>query len=178
MSETHRPAWEKPLDPSLYVLDDEEKAFMKVATGIQDDDELKTHVLAIQTKAFEVSMHIPSLPRRLTVSDGAPQLFQYPCLRMFDFLRYCPCYAPVPAAVGVRRLADRGDSETDLEWRVCRRMITLLSWESNGKGLYCSTWDAAVRITNALLPLVHRANVFRAPQLELRSAKLSWTGGR
>ncbi|PIL22630.1 hypothetical protein GSI_15321 [Ganoderma sinense ZZ0214-1] len=52
MSETHRPGWDKPLDPALYTLDEEEKAFMKAATGIQDDEELKTHVLAVQTKAF------------------------------------------------------------------------------------------------------------------------------
>ncbi|KAI1790152.1 hypothetical protein LXA43DRAFT_523063 [Ganoderma leucocontextum] len=67
MSETHRPGWAKALDPSLYALDEEEKAFMKATTGIQDDEELKMHIISAQTKAFA--------------------LYQYPCIRMFDFMR-------------------------------------------------------------------------------------------
>ena len=55
MSETHRPGWAKPLDASLYAPDEEEKAFMKATTGIQDDEELKAHIIAVQTKAFGVS---------------------------------------------------------------------------------------------------------------------------
>lgn len=55
MSETHRPGWAKPLDASFYTPDEEEKAFMKATTGIQDDEELKTHIIAVQTKAFGVS---------------------------------------------------------------------------------------------------------------------------
>ena len=54
MSETHRPGWNKPLDESLYAPDEEEKAFMKTTTGIQDDEELKRHIIAVQTKAFAV----------------------------------------------------------------------------------------------------------------------------
>lgn len=54
MSETHRPGWAKPLDPSFYAPDEEEKAFMKVTTGIQDDEELKAHIITVQTKAFGV----------------------------------------------------------------------------------------------------------------------------
>ena len=56
MSETHRPAWDKPLDSSIYALDEEEEEFMKAATGIQDDEELKSHVIAVQTKAFAVCL--------------------------------------------------------------------------------------------------------------------------
>lgn len=58
MSETHRPGWAKPLDESLYAPDDEEKAFMKATTGIQDDEELKKHIIAVQTKAFGVSVPV------------------------------------------------------------------------------------------------------------------------
>ncbi|KAM5534971.1 hypothetical protein V8D89_011344 [Ganoderma adspersum] len=67
MSETHRPGWAKPLDTSLYAPDEEEKAFMKTTTGIQDDEELKTHIIAVQTKAFGY--------------------YKYPCIRMFEFMR-------------------------------------------------------------------------------------------
>ena len=37
-----------------YAPDEEEKAFMKATTGIQDDEELKAHIIAVQTKAFGV----------------------------------------------------------------------------------------------------------------------------
>lgn len=42
-------------DPQ-YVLDPAELAFLKTQTGIQDDEALKAHVLAIQKKAYEVCM--------------------------------------------------------------------------------------------------------------------------
>ena len=58
MSETHRPGWAKPLDESLYAPDEEEKAFMKATTGIQDDDELKEHILAAQANAFAVREYL------------------------------------------------------------------------------------------------------------------------
>ena len=56
MSETYRPGWDKPLDPSIYDPDDEEIAFMKATTGIQNDEELKKHIFAVQAKAFSVSI--------------------------------------------------------------------------------------------------------------------------
>ena len=58
MSETYRPGWDKPLDQSLYAPDEEEKAFMKATTGIQDDDELKEHILAAQANAFAVRAYL------------------------------------------------------------------------------------------------------------------------
>ena len=42
-----------PLDESKYKLDNEEAAFFKEQTGIQDDAALKTHLVEIQRKAFE-----------------------------------------------------------------------------------------------------------------------------
>ncbi|KAJ3710936.1 hypothetical protein C8R42DRAFT_596483 [Lentinula raphanica] len=55
------------LDVSLYHLDDESKAFFKRETGIQDDEEVKAHIVAVQNKAYSV--------------------FQYPCFRTFDFVK-------------------------------------------------------------------------------------------
>ncbi|KAF4596473.1 hypothetical protein EYR40_007829 [Pleurotus pulmonarius] len=55
-----------PLDPSYYKLDDQEAAFFKSMTGIQDDAELKEHILRVQAKAYSV--------------------YEYPCIRRFAFL--------------------------------------------------------------------------------------------
>ncbi|KAK0459013.1 uncharacterized protein EV420DRAFT_1541853 [Desarmillaria tabescens] len=56
-----------PLDPSLYALTEGEAAFFKAETGIQDDVELKNHILATQEAAYKI--------------------FPYPCIRNFNFLR-------------------------------------------------------------------------------------------
>ncbi len=42
-----------PLDTSLYTLTEDEAAFFKVETGIQDDVQLKNHILFIQEEAYE-----------------------------------------------------------------------------------------------------------------------------
>ena len=42
------------LDESLYRLTEEERAFFKQQTGILDDDELKAHIIRVQTEAYEV----------------------------------------------------------------------------------------------------------------------------
>ena len=44
-----------PLDEALYRIDDEAQAFMQGQTGIQDTEELKRHILAVQAKAYSVS---------------------------------------------------------------------------------------------------------------------------
>ena len=69
MSITHRPRWDHPLDTSLYAPDEEEKAFMRTTTGIQDDEELKAHILAIQAKAFTVSTSL-TRQRYISVSSA------------------------------------------------------------------------------------------------------------
>ncbi|KAI0257018.1 hypothetical protein BJV78DRAFT_1116611 [Lactifluus subvellereus] len=51
----------------LYSLSEEERAFLKEQTGIQDDDELKAHVLRLQAEAYKV--------------------FPYPCIQRFNFAR-------------------------------------------------------------------------------------------
>lgn len=67
MSETNRPGWNKPLDESLYPTDEQGIAFMKATTGIEDDEELKKHILAVQAKAFGVGVaaDIRGVPSRL-----------------------------------------------------------------------------------------------------------------
>ncbi|KAM6495362.1 hypothetical protein JOM56_008068 [Amanita muscaria] len=56
-----------PLDESLYSLDEDELAFFKSETGIDDEGELKKHILTIQARAYEV--------------------FPYPCIRFFQFTK-------------------------------------------------------------------------------------------
>ncbi|KAI1797519.1 hypothetical protein LXA43DRAFT_877015 [Ganoderma leucocontextum] len=56
-----------PLDERLYKLEDEELAFMKTQTGIEDEEELKKHILAIQAEAYDIH--------------------PYPCIRRFGFLQ-------------------------------------------------------------------------------------------
>lgn len=51
--ETHHVLPDK-LDPSLFKLKDDEAAFYKSVTGIDDDEDLKQHIFAIQKEAFEV----------------------------------------------------------------------------------------------------------------------------
>ncbi|KAJ7590107.1 hypothetical protein C8J56DRAFT_588891 [Mycena floridula] len=56
-----------PLDPSLYVLEEDQLGFFRSQTGIDDEEELRAHVLAVQAKAYEI--------------------YKYPCIRSFSFLR-------------------------------------------------------------------------------------------
>ena len=75
-----------PLDENLYdVQDDQALAFMKSETGIEDDAELKRHVINIQTEAYAVCSHFhrPSLSFRLTCG----QVYPYPCIRRFGFIQ-------------------------------------------------------------------------------------------
>jgi hypothetical protein len=44
-----------PLDEGLYKLD---CAFFKQQTGIDDNDELKTHLLCVQADAYEVTLFL------------------------------------------------------------------------------------------------------------------------
>lgn len=48
---------ELELDPSLYKPDPNEIEFFKSQTGIQDDEELKKHIISVQKEAWEVSIH-------------------------------------------------------------------------------------------------------------------------
>ena len=46
-----------PLDESLYALDGQALEFMKTQTGIEDAEELKKHIINVQTEAYAVSPH-------------------------------------------------------------------------------------------------------------------------
>ncbi|KAI0707592.1 hypothetical protein C8Q76DRAFT_799936 [Earliella scabrosa] len=53
------------LDDGLYVIDEQAAAFMKRTTGIQDEEELKGHILEVQAEAYAI--------------------YPYPCIRRFTF---------------------------------------------------------------------------------------------
>ncbi|KAJ3574693.1 hypothetical protein NP233_g1602 [Leucocoprinus birnbaumii] len=56
-----------PLEPGALELTEEEAAFMKTLTGIQDVEELKRHIVDVQAKAYKV--------------------YYYPCIRSFHFTK-------------------------------------------------------------------------------------------
>lgn len=43
-----------PLDPMLYKLDDGQLKFLKVTTGITNDEDLRRHIMKVQAKAYAV----------------------------------------------------------------------------------------------------------------------------
>ncbi|KAH7884932.1 hypothetical protein F5I97DRAFT_1811072 [Phlebopus sp. FC_14] len=56
------------LDSRFYKLeDDDEAAFFKRLTGIDDDEQLKKHILDVQAKAYDIAL--------------------YPCIRLFGFTK-------------------------------------------------------------------------------------------
>ena len=56
----------RPLDEQLYTIEDEGLVFMKAQTGIEDPNELKKHILAVQAEAYAVSSLSRSRRARLT----------------------------------------------------------------------------------------------------------------
>lgn len=50
---TNIPA-KRALDASYYSLDEQELGFFKSQTGIQDENELKQHIMRVQADAYEV----------------------------------------------------------------------------------------------------------------------------
>ena len=62
-----------PLDESLYKLDEEGFAFMKTQTSIDDEEELKKHILAVQAEAYEVGFDYSPLAGPLTIMYGIVQ---------------------------------------------------------------------------------------------------------
>lgn len=66
-------AYVKPLNPDFYNPDEQAKEFFKLETGIEDDELLRNHILAVQAKAFEVSddeLHVEY--GRLILQKGVP----------------------------------------------------------------------------------------------------------
>ncbi|KAI0716164.1 hypothetical protein C8T65DRAFT_125382 [Cerioporus squamosus] len=60
-------SWEIPLVSKYLQLDEDERAFFKATTKIDDDAELERHILDVQAQAY--------------------QIFPYPCIRIFGFTR-------------------------------------------------------------------------------------------
>lgn len=59
------------LEPSLYNPQDDELLFFRKLTGIENEDELKSHILAVQAKAYEVStMYIVSTVTHSEVKES------------------------------------------------------------------------------------------------------------
>ncbi|KAI0771026.1 hypothetical protein BD413DRAFT_613545 [Trametes elegans] len=56
------------LDEQLYALAGAELAFMRAQTGIEDEEALKRHILAVQKEAYAV--------------------FPFPCIRHFNFIKF------------------------------------------------------------------------------------------
>jgi len=77
------------LDPALYYIHPDEAVFIKGLTKIQDDEELKHHILTVQKEAFNV--------------------FPYPCIHGFRFLSlkisWLPGYAEALTMGAKRRNA-------------------------------------------------------------------------
>ncbi len=45
-----------PLRPELYGLSEDEAVFYRSQTGIEDDEELKNHILTVQAEAYKASL--------------------------------------------------------------------------------------------------------------------------
>ena len=56
-SQSYRPL-PLPLDPSFYNLKENEIAFFKKQTGIQEDSELRKHIIEVQAEAYAVRRSI------------------------------------------------------------------------------------------------------------------------
>ena len=65
------------LDPNLYNPPPEEVEFFKAQTGIEDDKELKAHIIAVQKEAWDVSSFVQIqgwITKDLGMSDIGCQL--------------------------------------------------------------------------------------------------------
>lgn len=80
------------LDEEYYSLKPEEASFFKTYTGIEDDQELKKHIIRVQTDAYAVSTVASSSTIRvgpLTYHDCLfLQIFPYNCIRRFAFTKW------------------------------------------------------------------------------------------
>ncbi|PPQ77581.1 hypothetical protein CVT25_011373 [Psilocybe cyanescens] len=82
------PSKRPSLQPSRYNLQDDERRFFQLLTGIEDDAKLRDHILAVQAKAY--------------------QIYGYPCIRRFSFIKLKIAHLPgYPKAL--KLLAQRKD---------------------------------------------------------------------
>lgn len=77
------------LHPEFMQLTDDELAFFKQVIGLHDEAELVAHIVRIQEDAYEVHSHRLCANARTTDRFvTCLQVFPYPCIRWFDFVRY------------------------------------------------------------------------------------------
>ncbi|KAF7377676.1 Methyltransferase ausD [Mycena sanguinolenta] len=88
--EVYKPA----LDESLFTMNDGDLTFLKSQSGIKDPDALKKHIIAVQTKAYDV------------------RLYGHNCIRRFSFTR--PKISRFPVYEYVLDLGRRGGIVLDL----------------------------------------------------------------
>ena len=62
-------SWEIPLVSKYLQLDDDERAFFKATTKLDDDAELERHILDVQAAAYKVRPRTSSSP----CPDASPQ---------------------------------------------------------------------------------------------------------
>lgn len=75
-----------PSDDHYVVLSAEELAFLKTQTGIQDEDVLKAHAMAVRKRAYEVGNGLISYVSYAATTTKL-QVYNYPCIRRFGFVR-------------------------------------------------------------------------------------------
>ncbi|KAF7329211.1 hypothetical protein MKEN_00181700 [Mycena kentingensis (nom. inval.)] len=73
---------EPSADEQFYHLSDYERGFLKIETGIQDEEALKDHVMAMAKAALEVCRVIC-----LFAAVEDVQVYPYPCIRRLGFIR-------------------------------------------------------------------------------------------
>ena len=60
----------RELDDSLYKMEEQALEFFRAQTGIEDADELKRHVLAVQAEAYAVRARAPARAAILFDTDA------------------------------------------------------------------------------------------------------------
>ena len=114
------------LDPSLYAPSEEEVAFLKSQTGIQDDEELKAHVLAVQKEAWDVC----------TTTYIYKWIFVYAICSISDRLCITCVYAPLDSSgitftrTEIERISDQWRHLGSLQLNTLGSK-NFLRWESN-----------------------------------------------
>jgi hypothetical protein len=76
--------YKPPFDEQLYSLTEDEATFFNSQKGIDNDKELKDHILSIQAKAYEVYVRVISSQPLLTCIC---QRYGFPCIRNFGFTK-------------------------------------------------------------------------------------------
>ena len=82
--ESTQPRYYKALDERLYNLNDEERSFYKEQSGIQDDEELKAHILQVQAEAYKVCSQKADHGNSCNIHLSGSFLPLYPLLRFHE----------------------------------------------------------------------------------------------